>query len=194
MSGSSARRAEQAWARRRGPARLKRVGRTVLLIVLGAITASLFVMCRATSEESRIREFIKETTALAEKGHLKALMDRLADDYSDFEGRDKAATETLVRDYLGRGGIVIHLLGARVEAVEAGGEASVRAEAMLSSGAADVFRKLIRYAGECYRFDIRLRKDPRGTWLVAGAGWESVPLTDLLPESLAVLKKLFPDL
>jgi hypothetical protein len=164
------------------------------IVVLCAFAAASTGACRAPSEESRIRDFIKKTTALVEKGHLDPLMDRLADDYADFEGRDKAATVALVRDYLGRGGIVIHLLGVRVEAIDVGGEASVRAEAMLSSGAAETFRRLIRFAGECYRFDIRLRKDPRGTWQVARAEWETVPLTDLLPESLAVLKKLFPEL
>jgi ketosteroid isomerase-like protein len=171
----------------------ERAGRAAAMAVICALAAASSGACGAPSEESRIRDFIKKTAALVEKGDLDALMDRLADDYTDFEGRDKAATEALVRDYLGRGGIVIHLLGARVEAVEAGGEASLRAEAMLSSGAAEAFRKLVRFAGECYRFDVRLRKGPRGTWLVTRAEWDAVPLTDLLPESLAALKKLFPE-
>jgi hypothetical protein len=89
---------------------------------------------------------------------------------------------------------VIHLLSVRVEAIETGGRASVRAEAMLSSGAAEVFRKLIRYAGDCYRFSLRLRKSPGATWQVESAAWESVPMDELLPESLAILKKLFPDI
>ncbi len=149
--------------------------------------------CRPPSEEARLKGFLKETVALAEKGDLAGVMTRLADDYSDFEGRDKAATEALVREYLRRGGVVIHLLGARVDSLDPSGEASVEAEILVSAGAAEVFRKLIRYAGECYRFRLRLRRSPPSAWEYVSAAWETVPLTDLLPESLAVLKKLFPD-
>jgi hypothetical protein len=169
-----------------------RQGRLLLLVALVGL-AGVGQDCRPPSEEARIRKFIMVTTAEAEKGNLAAVMARLADDYRDFEGRDKAATESLIRNYLGRGGIVIHLLATRVEAVEPGRVASLRAEAMLSSGAAEVFRKLIRYAGECYRFDIHLRKGPGGDWLVEWAAWEPVALTDLFPESLKALKKLFPE-
>jgi hypothetical protein len=149
--------------------------------------------CRPPSEEARLRDFLKGTVALAEKKDLTALMALLADDYSDFEGRDKAATEALVRDYFRRGGIVVHLLCVRVESLDPTGEPSVEAEVLMSSGAAEVFRKLIRYAGDCYRFRFRLRRAPPSSWQLVSAAWESVPLTDLLPESLAVLKKLFPD-
>ena len=166
---------------------------------MGLITAAALVIvtacsCRPPSEEARLKAFLKETVSLAEKGDLGAVMARLADDYADFEGRDKAATEALVRDYLRRGGIGIHLLGARAEALEPDGEASVQAEALMSSGPAEVFRKLIRYTGECYRFRLRLRRTTPSSWLIVSAAWESIPLSELLPESLAVLKKLFPDL
>lgn len=137
---------------------------------------------------------MKETAALAQKGDLKAVMDRLAADYVDFEGRDKAATEGLLRDYFRRSGIVIHILSVKVDALEPDGQASLRAEAMLSSGAAEVFRRLIRYAGDCYRISVRLNRGPSGAWQIASAGWATVPLTELFPESFAILKKLFPDL
>jgi hypothetical protein len=65
---------------------------------------------------------------------------------------------------------------------------------MLSSGAAEVFRKLIRYAGDYYRISLRLKKSPDAHFQVEFASWESVRLDELLPESLNVLKKLFPDL
>lgn len=155
--------------------------------------AALGPSCGHPSEEARITKFMKETIALAEKRDLGAVMERLAEDYTDFEGRDKTATEALIRDYFRRTGIVIHLLSTKVDAIEADGRASVRAEAMLSSGAAEVFRKLIRYAGDYYRFNIRLRATPPATWQIVSASWESVPLTELFPESLAVLKKLFPE-
>jgi hypothetical protein len=159
-----------------------------------ALITALACACPRPSEESRIADFVKETVALAEKRDLAAVMDRLADDYADFEGRGKAATESLVREYFRRTGIVIHLLSVKVDSTEPDGRASLRLEAMLSSGAAEVFRKLIRYAGDYYRFSLRLKKSPNATFQVEFAAWESVRLDELLPESLSVLKKLFPDI
>jgi len=168
--------------------------RSVKLFAFIVLIAALASACRQPTEEDRIAKFLRETISLAEKRDLAAVMDRLTDDYTDSEGRGRPATEALVRDYFRRTGIVIHLLSVKVDAIEADGRASVRAEAMLSSGAAEVFRKLVRYAGDYYRFSLGLRKSPASTWQVESAAWESVPLSGLFPESLAVLKKLFPDI
>lgn len=159
---------------------------------LGAL-AIMTPGCGRPSEEARIAEFIKQTLAAAQKRNLKAVLGRLADDYADFEGRDKLATEGLLREYFRRTGIVIHLLSVKVDTVEPQGLASLRVEAMLSAGAAEVFRKLIPYAGDFYRFDLRLSKTPAGAWQITSAGWETVPLAGLFPNSLAILKKLFPE-
>jgi hypothetical protein len=91
-------------------------------------------------------------------------------------------------------GIVIHLLSARVEVPDPGGRASVECEMSFSHGAAEVLRKLIRYTGEYYRFRLELDKSGKGEWRFAYADWQPVTLTDLFPESMEVLKKLFPDL
>jgi hypothetical protein len=163
------------------------------ILALMAAAAVLVSSCGPASEEARLRAFLKETVALAEKRDLAGVMARVAEDYSDFEGRNKAATEGLVREYFRRTGIVIHLLGIRVEPAGTDGQAAVEAEALLSSGAAEVFRKLIRLAGECYRFEVRLAKAPDSRWRITWARWEAVPLSDLFPESLTVLKKLFPE-
>jgi len=163
-----------------------------IAVLLGAM-AFMIPGCGRPSEEARIGDFVKQTIVLAQKRNLQAVMDRLADDYADFEGRDKAETEGLLREYFRRTGIVIHLLSVKVEAVEPQGRAAIRAEAMLSSGAAEVFRKLLAYTGDYYRFDLRLSKTPAGAWQIASADWETVPLAGLLPDSIAVLKKLFPD-
>jgi hypothetical protein len=162
--------------------------------LLALMTAAAFVIsCAPSSEEARLRAFLKETVALAEKRDLAGVMARLGEDYSDFEGRDKAAAEALIRDYFRQTGIVIHLLGMRVQPVGPEGQATVEAEALLSSGAAEVFRKLIRFAGECYRFEVRLTRALDSSWRVVWARWDAVPLSELFPESLAVLKKLFPE-
>ncbi len=65
---------------------------------------------------------------------------------------------------------------------------------MLSSGAAEVLRKLVRFAGEYYRIELRLRRTDPKRWEIVYAGWEAVPITDLFPESLNILKKIFPGL
>jgi len=160
--------------------------------MLASILA-LAVACGRASEEARVRDFLERTAAKAEKRDVESVTARLAEDYRDFEGRDKAATEALLRQSFQRSGIVIHLLGARIEADADSGRASVRAEVMLSSGAAEVFRRLVPYAGECFRFSLELRKTPAGDWQAESAAWESVSLTDLFPESAVILKKLFPD-
>jgi len=161
----------------------------------GLLTAAcLALSCGPSSEEARIKAFLKETVALAENKDLAGVMSRLAENYSDFEGRDKAETGALLGEYFRRTGIVIHLLGARVTPAGTGGEASVEAEAFLSSGAAEVFRRLLRVAGECYRFEVRLARSPGPGWRIAWARWESVPMSDLFPESLVLLRKLFPGL
>jgi hypothetical protein len=154
--------------------------------------AGLTLLCGRPSEEARIRAFLDKTVSLAEKKDLAGVMSRLAEDYSDFEGRDKAATGALVSDYFRRTGIVIHLLAVHVTLAASGNQASAEAEAYLSSGAGEVFRRLARVAGECYRFEVRLVPAPGPGWQVVWARWESVPEADLFPESLARLRKLFP--
>ncbi|TRZ88454.1 hypothetical protein D4R89_08150 [bacterium] len=129
---------------------------------------------------------------LVEKKDLSGLLAVLTDDYADFEGRDKKATEALVRDYFQRRfGIVMHLLHTKVGDITAGGEASLETDVVLSSGGAEILRKIIRFAGDFYRFKLELRKTPVG-WRISRAEWEYLELNGLFPESLPVLKKIFP--
>jgi hypothetical protein len=154
-----------------------------------------FVSCGKPSDETVIRSILKEAVARAEKRDAAGLMALFAPDYRDFEGRDPEGTRRLVADYFNRyHGIVIHLLGTRIGAVEPDGTASAEFELVLSHGAAEVLRKLIRYAGEYYHFRIDLRRDGPDAWRFTSAAWESVDLTGLFPESLEILRKLFPGL
>lgn len=160
-----------------------------------AVACGLAMGCGTPSEEARIRELLRRSVSLAEKKDIATLAGLFAPDYQDFEGRDIEGTVRLVTEYLDKfRGVVIHLLGARVDRIEPDGRASVTCEVSLSHGAAEVFRKLFRYTGEYYRFSIDLRKTERGEWRYTYAEWQSIGLTDLFPESLAILKKLFPDL
>jgi hypothetical protein len=151
--------------------------------------------CGRPSDEAAIHELITESVARAEKKDASGLMEFFDAEYVDFQGRDRAGTLRLITDYLDRyRGVVIHLLGVRVGAVGPDGRASVDCEVSLSHGAAEVLRRLIRYTGEYYRFRFDLRKTGPVEWRFTFAEWQSIGLPELFPESLDVLKKLFPGL
>lgn len=174
---------------------MRAVMRTLLAVSTFAAMVALPQACGRPSEEARIKEFLKGSIALAEKRDISSLTDRFAPEYEDFEGRDIEGTVRLVTDYLdGYRGVVIHLLGARVGEVGPDGRASVECEVSLSHGAAELLRKLIRYTGEYYRFRFELARSPRGDWRFAYAEWRSIGIIDLFPESLEILKELFPGL
>lgn len=165
-----------------------------LAAALAALSLGV-VSCGKPSDEAAIRALLAETAAKAEKRDLRGLRELFAPDYRDFEGRDVDGTLGLVADHLDRArGAVIHLLGVRVGDIGADGRASVDCEASLSHGAAEVLRRLIRYTGEYYRFRVEVRKDGSGRWRLAYAEWQSIGLPELFPESLDLLKKLFPGL
>lgn len=151
--------------------------------------------CGGPSPEARIREVLKESAAKAEKRDLAGFMEFLAADYADEDGRDREATARLVAGYLDRfRGIVVHVLGARVGELGPDGRIGVEFEVVLSHGAAEVLRKLIRVSGEYFRFEAELGQDAHGAWRYTYAAWEPLGLADLFPESLAILKELFPGL
>jgi hypothetical protein len=170
--------------------------RTLAALTLAAVFVCLFAgSCGRASEEIRIRELLERAAARAEKRDIAGLAGLFAADYRDFEGRDKDGTVRLVTDYLDRyRGVVVHVLGVHPGAIGPDGRAEVTCEVALSHGAAEVLRKLVRIGSEYYRFQFDLRKDAAGEWRFAYAAWESIALSDLLPESLDILRKLFPDL
>jgi hypothetical protein len=169
---------------------------TCICAAAALAAASLFaVACGTPSDEALIRGLLKEAVALAEHKDTRGLQELFAPDYADFEGRDVDGTLRLIAEYLDTyKGVVIHLLSARVGDIQPDGRASVECEVSLSHGAAEVLRKLIRYTGEYYRFEIEVRKIGPGEWRFSSAGWRSIGLADLFPESLEILKKLFPGL
>jgi hypothetical protein len=151
--------------------------------------------CGRPSEEARIRAFLEDSAARAEKRDVASLMELFSPDYTDFEGRDKAGTVNLITDYLARyRGVVVHILGVHPRPIGTDGRAEVECEVALSHGAARVLRRLIRVGSEYYRFRFDLREDGTGAWRFTYAEWESIGLAELFPESLEVLRKLFPEL
>jgi len=163
-------------------------------LIIGWAALLILASCAHESEEARILKFMSRVGKLVEKKDQPGLLAVLTDDYTDFEGRDKKATEGLVGDYFRRRfGIVVHLLHTKVGDITAEGGASLETDVVLSSGGAEVLRKIVRFAGDFYRFKLDLRKTPEG-WRISRAEWEYLTLNDLFPESLPVLKKFFPDI
>ncbi len=152
-----------------------------------------FACCGAKTDEDRIMEMMNDIGSFAEKKDVSGILNHLADDYHDFEGRRKKETEEMVRDYFRRyKGIAINFLSTRIEDIRPP-EASIQTEVALSSGAAKVFRKLIRLSTDNYRLKIRLKK-VNGEWMIRYAEWQYVTLDELFPESLSILRKIFPEL
>jgi len=148
------------------------------------------VSCTEKTDRDLILDLVDDVSKFAEKKDLAGIMTTLAEDYSDFEGRGKKETEYMINDYFKRyKGIVIYLLSTRIDEINTP-EASIQTEAALSSGAAKVFRKFVKFSTEYYRLNIKLIKT-NDTWKVKQATWRYVSLEDLYPESLSIFNKIF---
>lgn len=181
---------DHVYGKKRGRRKGRKTGRITVLV---AMLSALCLGCGRPSDETQVKDLIREAAHLAEKRDAASLMALLARDYSDFQGRDKAETRLMVEEYLRSfRGVVIHVLGAEVAIEEPGRSATVRADMTLSSGAAEAFRKIVRFTGDLYRFDLEVAKDPPEDWKIVYAGWRAISLPDLFPESLESLKRIFP--
>lgn len=161
-----------------------------IVIVYVLLFALFFTSCVKKTEEDLILEFMERIGKYAEKKDIDSLMMNLANDYSDFEGRDKWEAKELVDGYFQQfRGIVIHMLSTRVDEINPP-EAFVQSEVALSSGAAKVFRKLVRFSTENYRLNIKLVKRDE-IWQIQHAEWRYITLDELYPESLTLFNKIF---
>jgi hypothetical protein len=168
----------------------QKAGRTGT-IVLCALVAMLFNGCRGQSEEDAVAGVITAMAARVESRDADGLIGHLAEDYADYEGRDRAATREMAEEYFRRyRGIKAKLLSSRVTLGESG-TATAEIDVSLYSGVASALRKAVGFDGENYRVSCRLSKSDR--WRLSEARWEYVPVSGLFPESLQVLRELFPD-
>ncbi|UCE41219.1 MAG: hypothetical protein JSV17_17600 [Candidatus Aminicenantes bacterium] len=167
------------------------LGKCFLIILIHSLLA--FLMCSGPkTEEDRIRELMKEAGQHIEKKDISNLMGLLSDDYADYRGRDKTQTKDMVQTYFREfRGIVVHVLGTRIDGINPD-EAFIRTDTALSSGAAKALRKLVPVSTDNYRFEIELVKN-QGQWMIRYAEWQHIGIEELFPESLSILKKLFPD-
>jgi hypothetical protein len=163
----------------------------IFLLIFSVVFFLTF--CQEKTDEDLIMEMMKNVGEHAEKKDMSSIMINLADDYQDFEGRGKKETQDLINKYFeSYRGIAINVLSTQIEEIRSL-EASMQTEVAFSSGAAKVFRKLARYSTENYRLKIKLiKRDDR--WQIQYAEWTYVTLKELFPESLSILKKIFPDL
>ena len=165
------------------------LNRCVVIVFL--LLSVLFISsCVKKTDEDLIFEFMERIGKYAEKKDIDSVMVNLADDYTDFEGRDKWAAKGMIDGYFKQyRGIVIHVLSTRIEEINLP-EAFVQSEVALSSGAAKVFRKLVRFSTENYRLTLKLIKREE-RWQIQHAEWKYVTLDELYPESLTIFNKIF---
>ena len=164
-----------------------------LIFSLIFLLVLFLTFCQEKTDEELILEMMEDVGEYAEKKDMSSIMINLADDYQDFEGRGRNETQDLINKYFeSYRGIAVNVLSSRIDEIRSL-EASIQTEVAFSSGAAKVLRKLARYSTENYRLKIKLvKRDDR--WQIQHAEWRYVTLKELFPESLSILKKIFPDL
>jgi len=134
---------------------------------------------------------MEEMVDLAEKKDMTGLMLYFDQDYSDFQGRGKKETREFLSNYLNAySNPVIHVLATKIDNLTLD-EANIQTEIAISSGAAKVFRKLVKVSLDNYRLKINFVQIT-GSWKVRYAEWRYLSIDELYPESYALLKKIFP--
>jgi hypothetical protein len=162
------------------------------IIALIIVCAVFILYCAPKTDEDHIRELMKEVGQHIEKKDITSLLNLLSDEYADYRDRDKSQTKDMVQTYFREfRGIVVHVLSTRIDEINHG-EAIIRTDAALSSGAAKALRKLVPVSTDNYRFKIKLVKK-QDRWLIQYAEWKHIGVKELFPESLSILQKLFSD-
>ena len=167
--------------------------RSILFPVGGILCALLLISCGEKSDKMLILELMDKAGQFIEDKDAESLMQFIAEDYTDFRGRNKSEAEDMVKQYfLDFQGIVTHILSTKVDEITFE-EATIRTDVLVSSGGAQLFRKFVKFAGDYYRITARLVKRD-GVWLLQYVEWEYISLDTLFPESVSILKKIFPGL
>ena len=162
-----------------------------VLLATCFLVALLLWSCSGKSEEDLLRETVNKIGDYAENKKLDGILFYLSEDYQDDEDRTYEDIESLIDTYLGRFyGIAVNTLGTNIISL-APPDAEIETDVALSSGAAKLFRKAVRYSGQFYRFTLKMKKEG-DHWKCTGAAWKYITLDELFPESFKILKKLFP--
>jgi len=171
---------------------MNRRGKPGAVLLLLFFIPGIFFSCRGKTEQEVIAAEIDDMAARVEKKDAEGLAAHLTGDYRDHEGRDRLQTKAMAEEYFSRyRGIKTKMLSSRI-AMEEAGTATAEIDVSLYSGVASALRKAVGFSGENYRVSCVFRKE--GGWRISEARWEYVPVESLFPESLKVLRELFPDL
>ena len=171
---------------------MKGHGRPGVVLWMLILVPGLFFSCRGRTDKEAIAAVLDDMAARVEKKDAEGLAAHLTEDYRDHEGRDRAATQNLAGEYFSRyRGIKTKMLSSRIAMGEAG-TATAEIDVSLYSGVASALRKAVGFSGENYRVSCVFRKERE--WRISEARWEYVALDGLFPESLRILRELFPNL
>lgn len=163
-----------------------------------AFTVMVFLVfaswgCGGKTEEELIVETINTIGDYVEDRDFEGVIDYISDTYSDDEERTFEEIGDLLADNIQKyRGIVVNILGTRITDLKPL-HAKVETEVSFSSGAAQLFRKAVRYSGRVYRFKVEFVKEDE-KWRVEYASWISVSEREMLPESRKIMKELFPNM
>ncbi|MFC2165644.1 hypothetical protein ACFLT2_11690 [Acidobacteriota bacterium] len=167
--------------------------RAVSAVIVPFLLVIVLVSCGKKSEEDVILDLMEDVAEYVENKDIENLLMHFAEDYEDFQGRSKSQTRAMITQYFQDfQGIVSHVLSTQIEEVTPI-EASIQTDVLVSSGGAKLFRKFVKYAGDCYRIKAKL-VNREGLWQLQYAEWSYISLTDLFPESVSILRKIFPNL
>ncbi|MEN8221893.1 MAG: hypothetical protein ABFR36_01430 [Acidobacteriota bacterium] len=162
--------------------------RTVIIITILFFLAG----CGSSDKRSEIEIAIYKAVDAAVENDVDQFMTFIDYDYLDGEERIKPDIQEKVENYLNRFRVIsINILN--IKTVQSDNDtAEVVAEINFSHGLGKMLSKVFRSYGESYRFHLDMVRRSRG-WAVKQAKWEWMSLEDLYPESLKVLRELFPD-
>lgn len=131
------------------------------------------------SPEEEIRQMIAEAEEHASARDLPALRERIAEDYQDAYGRDRAEVVSIVRFHFLRNQVVHLLVRVREIEVDPKGRARVRALVATAGRPIPALEALADGGADLLWMDFEVaRRD--GEWAVTSAAWERARLEDLL--------------
>lgn len=145
-----------------------------ILIVLAVAACSR----PADSPEAEIRQLVARAQAASEERNVRDLRALIADDYTDAQGRDRKAVESLIRLHVLRHQTVHLFTRIRDIVLTDPDHATVSVAAAMAGRPVASADQLIALNADLYRFDLELVRRGRDDWQVLWATWEQAKLDD----------------
>ena len=171
---------------------MKHVAGFVKTISLFSIVLAISTGCGSGEKRSDIDKAIYEAVDAVVDNDVEKFMKFIDINYLDSEERTKQDIREKVETYLNRFRVIaINILN--IKSVKKDNEnADDFAEINFSHGFGKMLSKVIRSTGESYRFTLNMKRNDYG-WVVINAEWNWMSIEELYPESIKVLRELFPD-